>query len=241
MEFILLSLGIMAISFFLAWKSMEDFQESPAKDLSYQLYLLRDLTPFNAQFFQKLHNYLLKEKTFLSVEKLYKGKESVIVVYAPESFIKSFPEFNLLLLEDYLALTKAEQQNDRNKISIDKAFTFDIKPTSQISIKEENLGNVVLKENQRSFFQIVCAPIKGAGNLFQVTVRFMVSDQTPQKRLELAKLMMLQVKKILGLESNNKRKPSKALFRAYGKRMLVPKEVKSFVLSGEMILKLIYF
>lgn len=103
MIFLLPLLGsVVIISFLLAYWSMKDFKVAPkgAKS-SYGLFLIRNtsgLTP------EVLHSIMNAQKdVIISLERLFKGTEAALAIYAPTSVLMPFLQnLNLLELEDYV-------------------------------------------------------------------------------------------------------------------------------------------
>lgn len=106
----LLFLLVVAISFVLAYQSMKDYHEVPEKlSNDYGLFLIRNIPALNFSLLNTLHDHLSKKGLLVSIERLFKGNQSAIVVYGPKSVLQDFTsQLNLLELEDY---TQTEVHN----------------------------------------------------------------------------------------------------------------------------------
>lgn len=95
---------ILIISFFLALKSMADYQELPTSSTNsqYSLFLIRQPQALTLDILNKLYAGSLKNNYVLSFERLFKGEKKATVVFGPAALLQSFTqELGLLELEDY--------------------------------------------------------------------------------------------------------------------------------------------
>ena len=93
---------VLAISFVLAAKSMRDFQEiSPADN---GLYLIRSPGGLSYEVLNALQQSL-KPGQLLSLERLFKGDKSALVIFGPKDLLK-VSVLDLLELEDYTFVTE---------------------------------------------------------------------------------------------------------------------------------------
>ncbi len=94
---------VVAISFVLALKSMKDFIDIPANaSQEYGLFLIRKIQAVNADLLNHLNGRLLESNLILSIERLFKGKKSALVIYGPRKLLLSLNHvLDLLELEDY--------------------------------------------------------------------------------------------------------------------------------------------
>lgn len=97
-----LFLLIITISFILAYQSMRDFHENPKKTkIEYGLFLIRSPLNLTTDFLDFIHSKISKEG-LISLERLFKGKQSALVIFGPKDILISLNEsLNLLELEDY--------------------------------------------------------------------------------------------------------------------------------------------
>lgn len=100
---ILLFVLVLAISFVLAVKSMKDYAEIyEGTGQNFCLFLVRKTSGLNSQFFKFLHDDLLVSGKNISFERLFRGKESALVVFGPADLLTHFKDsLDLLELEDY--------------------------------------------------------------------------------------------------------------------------------------------
>lgn len=227
------------VAYLLAIRSMKDYQEEPKSHLTYQLFLLR--TPqITSEFFAKLYVYCQAFNAHVSLERLFKGRESVLVIYAPINFIKSFPDLSPLPLEDYLKDPNSQALTPDKQIDINHshAWSLTLKKTKG-AIEKTFLENLDLKDTQHFFWQLVLMPIKTQDNHFQVTIRAIAAEQETQKRINLIKKIDNQIKEKTNLEKSKNKQPSKTIFNSYLKRTLVPKEVSKHILSTSELVSLL--
>lgn len=99
---------VIAISFVLALASMRDFQQSPGHfNTEYGLFLIRNTAGLSAQILDAVHSRIVKEGLIISLERLFKGSKSALVIFGPKDILFTFqPKLNLLELEDYTAINK---------------------------------------------------------------------------------------------------------------------------------------
>lgn len=100
---VILFLLVVAISFVLAVKSMKDFIDIPSNaSEEYGLFLIRKIQSVNTALLSHLNEKLLESSSILSIERLFKGKKSALVVYGPRKLLLSLNHvLDLLELEDY--------------------------------------------------------------------------------------------------------------------------------------------
>lgn len=94
---------VIAISFVLALQSMHDYFESP-RHLSreYGLYLIRNTSGLTAAVLNSIHSQIVKESLIVSLERLFRGLRSALVIFGPKDILANYiPKLNLLELEDY--------------------------------------------------------------------------------------------------------------------------------------------
>ncbi len=99
---------VLAISFVLALKSMRDYAEiHEVAGEGYSLFLIRKPAGLNNQFFTFLHDGLISTGKNISFERLYRGKESALVVFGPVDLLTHFKDsLDLLELEDYASTSQ---------------------------------------------------------------------------------------------------------------------------------------
>lgn len=101
---LILFIIIVLISLALAYFSMRDFEEGP-EDFGPEngLFLIRKPNPLDPWLLDYLYKIMRQEGVIVSLERLFKGSESALVLYGPKKAILSLSEFlDLLELEDYV-------------------------------------------------------------------------------------------------------------------------------------------
>lgn len=248
MIWVVLFILIVIISFYLAWRSMRGYQEAPDElsdaNTSFAPFYVSDSKTFNLNSLAKLHAFSESSGYILSLERLFKGKDSALIIYGPETMPETFPELKLVELEDYLQNptdSKTSVFNEK-KVSLNQSYSWTIEPKNNpkksLIIKPGFLKSLELENEQRFFWQSVIAPIKGT-NIFQTTIRAMVVDNNPVKKIELAKKMDLEIENYTGLAKKNSPSSNAQVFDSFVKRAITPKEVASFMVSAEETFKLL--
>lgn len=99
---------IVLISALLAYLSMKDFKVTPGDfggDLG--LFLIRKPKALTSHVLASLGQMIAKEDLIISLERLFKGGESALVLYGPKKILSSFGgTLDLLELEDYAQADK---------------------------------------------------------------------------------------------------------------------------------------
>lgn len=81
---------------------MRDFTETASGGEEYALFLIRASGGLNALFFNSIYNDLLSRKAVISFERLFRGKQSALVVFGVRKLLFPYIEsLDLLELEDY--------------------------------------------------------------------------------------------------------------------------------------------
>ncbi len=94
---------VVAISFVLALQSMHDYHEFPQYSGSdYGLFLIRNTAGLTTSVLDSIHNRILQNGLIVSLERLFKGTQSALVIFGPKEILTNFSsQLNLLELEDY--------------------------------------------------------------------------------------------------------------------------------------------
>lgn len=101
---------VIAVSLCLALQSMYDYQESPGHfKTEYGLFLIRNTAALNASVFDSIHAQTVKDGFIISLERLFKGSKSALVIFGPKDILGAFSaRLNLLELEDYTGIHAAD-------------------------------------------------------------------------------------------------------------------------------------
>lgn len=226
---IVLFILVLAISFVLALKSMRDYQEIPTQSRGdFSLFLVRNSQALNEKFFNSLHSDLLRSGSNISIERLFRGKESAVVLFGPNNLLIKYKEsLNLLELEDYT-------NYELNKIT---AWEVGFKQKQQ----SENTTEPVFKnlpelsDAEQFWWQIVIWVKKGDADSFQIQIRAVVyADQLRKKDLT-QKLQNISTNKFLKLPKAY----SDAQIIDFYKSRSFPKMGKKQKINGREIMQLI--
>ena len=225
------------VAFFLSKRSLSEYQEDPNSHLNYGLFLIRSPSHFNTDFLRELTQKSKGEELIFSLERLFKGKNTALVIYAPKDLIGQFDYLNLQELEDYT-----------EKIDVNNCLAWEIEPKQKMKGKKSLLKrqpsflkNLPLADNDQFYFQAVCQIIRHRNNrpVFQVTLRGLVIVEEPVTRANIAKKIELQMEQETSSRRKERSKTSSQLYFDYKKRNIRPKEAAPFVLTGEDIVSLL--
>lgn len=100
---IILFLLVVGVSLLLAIRSMRDFQEIlQTEEVDYGLFLIRQIENFDENILNSLREHINAENLIISLERLFKGKQTALAVFGPKKVLGQFADkLNLLELEDY--------------------------------------------------------------------------------------------------------------------------------------------
>ncbi len=238
---------VLAVSFFLALRSMKDFKDTHVSHIPYTLYLVRNPHQLSLETLAKIHQLILDLNGIISFERLIKGEDKVLVIYCPTSLKDQLPELALLELEDYLEPITVQTPLP-NKTSLNQILGWTIASKNNtkkvLTIKTEFLNLLDLRDSQKFFLQIVCQPIinkksdpeSAKFGEYQTTMRVLVADPNPNDRVELAKKMDQALFDATGLIKQAREQPNQTIYEEYIKRVFVPKEVtKNYLCSQEIV------
>lgn len=219
--FLALLVLIVLISASLAYLSMGDFPRSP-EDLKSDnsLFLIRNFSKFTPKLFLSLHQELSRKGLIVSLERLFKGSQSALVIYGSKELLKSFSQpLDLLELEDYA------------NVKIDtSAWEFALRDP-MLPKKDSLFSNFPkLENNEQVWYQMVLEAQKD--NRFRTQIRVVVATVDKTRRATLFKALggSKHFTKIAQPLS------SQQILEFYQKRSMVPN--KHFKLSVEEIIKL---
>lgn len=172
---IILFLLIVAISFLLAYRSMKDFREIPKGD-QYSLFLIRQPHSLNKDLLEQLWNDSLQEGQILSLERLFKGRSSALVVFGSKRILTKYTNLlNLVELEDY---TNCDQQS----LTI---WEIRIKDPTKLENASIFLNFPHLQESEQVFWQLVLQAKRGADKIFSGQLRAVVLTPDTKRRRQL--------------------------------------------------------
>lgn len=142
---------------------MRDYVAHPDKSYEYGLFLIRQTNYFNHQNLQLIFEGAFREGLIISLERLFKGGESVLLIFGPKKILASFNEkLGLLELEDYV------ESLDQEKILVSE---IEMKNPTKINLPK-------LERTQQVWCQVVIGPDK-------TQIRAVVFAEDPIRRKEI--------------------------------------------------------
>lgn len=227
----------------MAYRSMRDYEEFH-EDASFRsVFFVANYQNFTIESLKKIHEILLLSNQFISLEKLYKGSEKVLVIFGPGELRSLLPQLNLIELEDYISETGLKSNlndEDSKKVGPDEILSWSIeskRDTKREVRASEELKNLRIGEDQKVFLQAVLQPIGiGSELIFQSTLRIMVADHDSANRVELAKKIERIFSQSTGLIKHTDEFIESKKFESFRQRTLIPKEVVPFSLSASEVL-----
>ncbi len=210
----------LALSLFLATRSMRGFQKKLLKSPDQALFLIRNSQLIDAQLLTKLYDLSLREDFTFSFEWLIKGQESALVIFAPKRLESLLPELGLLELEDYLISREETIPGQKsNRVTADLAFGWQVPVSNGNVAKADFLSHLELKEDEQLFWQVVFKSLPALKSQpdqtdFQLTVRAMVASQDQNAKIRLAK----RISELINLTSE-KVQTSPALYDQFLSRL----------------------
>lgn len=177
---LVLFLLVVGISFVLAFRSMrQDYLEVPPQSTQYGLFLIRKTSALKIEVLDSLHEATINEGLIISLERLFKGSKSALVIFGPKNILLNFADkMDLLELEDY---TNTSQENIQ-------AWEVGIKKTTNKMGKIDLFKDLpVLQEDEQMWWQIVLQAKMQKGNqlVFQSQIRVVLLATDPSRIKEL--------------------------------------------------------
>jgi hypothetical protein len=234
---------IILISSVLAYRSMRDYEEFPDTLSLNSLFYIG--APQNLKdALKRLHDVNLSEKHFFSLEKLIKGAEKAWVIFGNRDLQEHFPELNLIEIEDYINENSLLQGSESEKsVGVNQTLSWLIEPKNnpkKVLHVTNELKGLKAAEDQKIFIQAVLMPVEKPGEeSFQSTLRIMVADPDPIKKVELAKKINQVLSSATGLNKREDDFPESRKFDSFKQRTLIPKEVAEFYLTADEVLALL--
>lgn len=149
---LILFLLVVAISFILAYQSMRDFQEKPESfGLEYGLFLIRNRQSFTPAVLDELHQATSKEGLIFSIERLFKGNQSALVLFGPKEVLRDFAQLDLVELEDYAVVDPGQVQAWEMSVKDPQSFN-----SNSVETIFNNLPS--LEETEQFWWQLALKP-----------------------------------------------------------------------------------
>lgn len=146
---------IVSISFFLAYQSMQDFQEKAVfTGGENSLYLVRHPLRLDQQLLDEIHERSLAEGYIFSIERLFKGNQSAMVIFGPKQILQQYTQpLHLLELEDYTA------------VDLSKVTAWEMGVKDLLSFHTNTFPNIfqktpTIEPDQQFWWQVVMQPKK---------------------------------------------------------------------------------
>lgn len=215
---IILFFIIIILSFVLALKSMNDYQGQPlALKLQYSLFLVKNPTEFTLEILQDIHEETSKNNTIISLEKLFKGEKTALVIFAPKELLNKFSNvLNLLELEDY-------SLKEINNVKVWEIGSNNLSPKlleRDFTIKLPNL-----KEDEQLWWQIILKPkssnyqCREKNVYFQSLIRAVLLTADKSREQEVSEILFTRGKE-LGLNVLPQSHSGNELLKFYQQRIL---------------------
>ncbi len=170
---------VIFVSFILAFFSMRDYQEVPDKKKAQSVFLIQNPTALTLEVINLLHHEV--GEGILSLERLFKGSKSALVLFGPKPVLEKFGSLNLLELEDY------------TRVPVEKVTAW------EVGTKEDGLEGFInpftdvpaLSSDEQFWWQITMQP-KRPAQKFQTQIRAVfLSGDEKHKQEVLPKLQNL--------------------------------------------------
>lgn len=109
---IILFIVVTGISFWLAMRSMRNYQQKPSHfKTEYTLYLVQRPEQLTPEVVEELYKDALPTRAIISFEKLARGLRRALVIYGPVPLLQKYVQpLGLIELEDYTENVPVEQQ-----------------------------------------------------------------------------------------------------------------------------------
>lgn len=224
---------------------MRDYEEFPDTLSLNALFYIGNPQNLTGETLKKLHGHFIKDKQFFSLEKLIKGSEQARVLFGVREMVHDYPELALVELEDYISDESSffSQEDFEKRVSVNQVLSWLIEPKNnpkKLLLVGNELRDLKVENTQKVFIQSVLMPVDRSGEpVFQTTLRVMVADSDPIKRIELAKNINQIISTATGLKKHEDAYPEGKKFESFKQRSLIPKEVSEFILTGDEVLSII--
>lgn len=94
---------VFSVSLFLAYRSIKDFQILPPYSVNTGLFLIKNTRGLTEEVLKGLFAGMVREGSTVSIERVFKGSESALLVFGRKSILMPYSSIlDLLELEDYI-------------------------------------------------------------------------------------------------------------------------------------------
>lgn len=240
----LIIIAVMIVALFLALRSMRDYQDVPKNKSDSGLFLVGNKANLTPEVIFKVNELAKFYDSPVSFEKLYKGTESVLIIYGLTKLVREFPELALLELEDYLAESEPDLAlpKDLKKIAVKNCISWVISGSGskhELQLKSRFINMVRLDDDQHFSLQIITSVNTNRTTSLQATMRVIVADQDPNQRIKLVKQINQLVLEQTNLIPQTREQTTTEVFDSFKKRALIPKEVMELVLTPGQVFNLL--
>lgn len=156
---------------------MRDYYQKPSElSRDYALFLIRNPNAISLELMNDLYKSSRKTDKIIALERLFKGTKSAAVMFGPKSILDSYPDLNLLELEDYSVNARVYTaweigSKDHIKLHIDLPDVFKQVPT--------------LSENEQFWWQLILHA-KSAPFTFDCQIRAVAVAQDERRAKEIS-------------------------------------------------------
>lgn len=214
--FLIIFLVIIAASFILAYTSMKDFQEIPSVERN-GVYLIQKPDALTKELLEDLRSRSGSE--VISLERLFKGKQSALVIFGQKKLLEQFSVLNLLELEDYSKMKGAKTAWEMAiKGSFPKTNIFDSLPD--------------LNSDEQFWFQLL---VRNKSRDWQGTIRAVVLSDNEAHRKELSG----KLQTLANIVKVPRPLTSEQIYNSFTKRAFAPALQNPFPISSDQILKIL--
>ncbi len=190
---------IIIASFILAYLSMKDYQETPAKHSGFGIFLIQNPLNFNNSLLKSLYQSSQKSNSVITLERLFKGSKSALIITGPKEILEKYSEIlNLLELEDFTNVSEDYilAWEDGLKDVADRPITIPniFQNVPELEVEEQFWWQVTLqtsltkKHSIADFLAWLILAKKSPDLTFKCQIRAVLYSPNPDRRSELGQL-----------------------------------------------------
>lgn len=230
---------IIIASFILAYLSMRDFSEIPSIK-KFGIFLIQNPHALTKTVLDHIYSEIKKENQVLSLERLFKGEKSALVIFGPHDILSNYSNIlNLLELEDYTNIDTGkvviwEMGVKDKRLNITSENIFEGLP--KLNSDEQIWWQLVLQPQQEGFTSFVHRIFLGknsTGKKFRCQLRVVIYSGAAKKKAALNNLNLGNIVKIPRPQT------SEQLFKNYVSRSINIADNFLMDLNSDEVLKLL--
>lgn len=217
---------ILIISFILAYLSMKDFQEIP-KPSEFGIFLIQSPQEFKESILSLIYEDVFKNKEVITLERLFKGKKSALVITGSKRHLQKYQmSLNLLELEDFTRVDEASVS----------AWEVGILGDAKRPIKLENIFNDIpeFDVSEQFWWQLVLQASTTSD--FKCQIRAVLLSPHEQRRKDLPEKLETLGKGELAKIFRGA--PSSQILRNYKLRSIISVDPTLLNITSEEVLQL---